>query len=163
MLRPADFDKSGRIKNVVDLVMAAECALKAHCFGGRSTTSAIDLYRAVRKASHDLHELAKIADFCTTRTPICAWQTDSRISGSSNAIARRLGNVLPFGIRRAGLKRYQATVANNAWIVETSNQIKHLIQNIAGSLTVVYHNVSVALARQHDEEMAAFMVAIRRR
>ena len=60
--------KMGRTKSFVDLLMAVECALKAHAFLSLKDDPADEAYRAVRTCSHNISSLVNLSNYMEDRT-----------------------------------------------------------------------------------------------
>lgn len=158
-----EFDKAGRIKNFVDVLMAAECALKAHIFMGRSSAPVLQLYRHTRRAGHKLASLAELADFLDDRAAyerIARGLTDFSVDlrYSLDAWETFFPSEFDGG---AALARYQATVANAKWRNETIADVRLLIESVAEALTTV-EDVSIKAMFEYRKAMAEFMTAVRK-
>jgi hypothetical protein len=158
LLPPQEFDKMGRVKNFVDLYMAAECALKAHVFAGRSNESALELYRKVRQyGGHRLTELAGIADYLDDRGPYESIQR--RFAGFSVSLRYSIDawdTFFPFGLEDGG-DQYDQTVANPQWIQAAKDEVHVIIESLSERLTVVIEGLDVKRLIEHQEAMKSFV------
>lgn len=135
LLRPEDFTKSGRVKNFVDVLLAAECALKAHIFLGGSDEEPLQLFKAVKRLSHRIEPLAARADFLQDRSGYSAvaarfdqltvdlrysldmWETFFPALGDNEQVAR-----------------YDKTVANTDWRVAAVAEVQFLVNQLTPAL-----------------------------
>lgn len=160
LLPVQEFDKAGRIKNVVDLYMAAECALKAHIFAGQSNESPLTLYKKIRKSGgHDLGALADMADYLGNRNLYAAVQ--HRFEGFSVSLRYSLdawGTYFPFGVMpNASTDQYDQTIANLAWINSARNEIQALVDSVAPALAEVVQGIDVNALLAYEKEMKTFV------
>lgn len=136
MLRPEDFSKSGRVKNFVDVILAAECILKAHIFLGRSSDDALALYKKVRKLGHKIGHLAERADYLDDRAPYVA--EANRFESLSVNLRYSLDmweTYFPDDDNTDQIARYDRTVADTAWQSDALNEVKYLIEQLTPALT----------------------------
>lgn len=158
-LRPEDFSKSGRVKNFVDVLLAAECVLKAHIFLGQSDKEPLPLYKEVKGLSHSIQGLAERADFLDDRAGYDAlairfdqltvslrysldmWETFFPALGDEDQIARYDGTV-------ANTEWRKAAVAEVDFLVEQLNPA--LTREVSGQVEELFNNT---------REMAAFVRA----
>jgi hypothetical protein len=133
-LRPEDFNKAGRVKNFVDVLLAAECALKAHVLLGRSTDDAVALYRQLRRMSHNVAALADRADYLDDRLLYDA--VKEQFGGLSVSLRYSLdmwesyfpGLAAVEGAR--GPEEYDATVGNSAWRDKAVTLVRQLLRDL---------------------------------
>ncbi|MDI9239453.1 hypothetical protein QLQ15_11115 [Lysobacter sp. LF1] len=157
-LRPEDFNKAGRVKNFVDVIMAAECALKAHIFRGPSVAGPLELYREVRGLGHAIAGLANRADFLEDRRAYEAIK--ARLSGLSVFLRYSLDMwELYFPLveqeGRGGPEQYDATVGSSRWRAEAVDEVKVLIRALDRGARVVEMDIGEIL--EHGAEMAEFV------
>lgn len=157
MLRPEDFSKSGRVKNFVDVLLAAECALKAHIFLGRSETAPLVLYREVRRLNHGIRPLADRADYLTDRAPYDA--VANRLDHLSVNLRYSLDmweTFFPALEDAARIEHYDRTVANGRWRNEAVAEVVELVEALSPALTREV-DCGVDELFNQAEEMAAFV------
>ncbi len=136
LLRPEDFTKSGRVKNFVDVLLAAECALKAHIFLGKSQAEPLTLYREVRGLRHGIRSLADRADYSDDREPYNA--LSARFDQLSVNLRYSLDMWETFfpGLGGEGqVARYDNTVANTQWREAAVAEVQHLVEMLRAELT----------------------------
>lgn len=127
-----EFNKAGRVKNFMDVVMAAECVLKAHIFHGAGNADPVAVYRRVRAMSHDVSRLADAANFLPDR-------------GGYDAVKARLGD-LSIGLRYSldmwetyfpsfggieSTREYDRTLANTGWRRDAIAEVELLLEALA--------------------------------
>lgn len=157
LLPPEEFNKAGRVKNFTDVVMAAECALKAHIFMASKENDAIKTYQEVRRMSHDISRLADRADFLVDRGPYEALK--ARLGEISIGLRYSLDmweTYFPFG--DDGQPRlYDATVARSGWRNEAIGEVKTLLEALRSEPRII----DFAQAISDMREMEEFVRAVR--
>jgi hypothetical protein len=156
MLPPEDFSKSGRVKNFVDVVLAAECILKAHIFMGRSEEAAITIYRSARRMGHDIAALAAAADYLDDRAPYEAVAV--RLNGIPIALRYSLDmweTFFPALEAQEQTELYDRTVANSVWRRQAVTEVEALIELLSPALTGEVESFDEVF--QHELDMAEFV------
>jgi hypothetical protein len=142
-LRPQDFNKAGRIKNFVDVCMAAECAIKATVFASNASMTACDAYKSVKgtRGGHCLGELLKLV-------------AGQRYRPSCEALSERLGHLhvslrysvdawewLFQGPDRSDDRfvQYRTTISNIDWCNETLRMVEQLLDELQPDLVTTHH------------------------
>lgn len=158
LLRLEDFNKAGRVKNFMDVVMAAECALKAHIFQGAGDADPVDLYRRTRRMSHDVSRLADAANLLPDRE-------------AYEAVKARLGE-LSIGLRYsldmwetyfpsfgAGdmARQYDRTLADTEWRARAIAEVQFLIDALVRPPQVIADLNDLI---EESKEIEAFAEAI---
>lgn len=153
--------KTGRIKSFVDLLMACECVLKAHVMLGRSSDDPREVYKEIRKASHQIGPLAKAAVFLTDRSIY-------------DELARRLDNFsvlirysldayetfFPSYIERHEAKlNYSHTIGNSPWVLEVRALIVPLLDSVSDELGgLVTDDIGAIL--EHERQIREFIDSV---
>lgn len=156
LLRPEDFSKSGRVKNFVDVLLAAECILKAHIFHGQSETEPLTLYREVRRLSHGIRPLANRADYLADRAAYDA--VANRFDHLSVDLRYSIDmweTYFPALNNAEQVALYDRTVANTEWRRDAVAEVVYLVEQLSPALTRVVDVGAEELLRQ-ELEMAAF-------
>lgn len=113
--------KTGRIKSFVDLLMACECALKAHVALGRLQDNPEEVYETIRNAGHRIALLSEAAKFLDDRSSYDA--LSSRLDQFSVFIRYSLDAYEAFFpmmvVRDEAALNYSGTIGNNSWVLET--------------------------------------------
>jgi hypothetical protein len=160
LLPPQEFDKMGRVKNVVDLCMAAECGLKAHVFAGRSDESAVAIYRKIRRGGgHNLAALVEMADYLADRAIYAAvGQRFANFSVSLRYSLDAWDTFFPFGLApNDAADQYDQTIANVDWIRAAQEEIQALVESLLPALEGVVEGLNIKQVIEHQEAMKAFL------
>lgn len=158
LLRLEDFNKAGRVKNFMDVVMAAECALKAHIFQGAGDADPLELYRRIRKMSHDVSRLADAATLMGDRNGYEA--VKARLGGLSIGLRYSLDmweTYFPSFDAGDMPREYDRTLANAEWRAQAIAEVQFLVDALDRPPLVIddFDNWM-----EEIEEMKAFTVAI---
>ncbi|MGV8931957.1 MAG: hypothetical protein ACOH1R_07605 [Luteimonas sp.] len=132
LLRLEDFNKAGRVKNFMDVVMAAECALKAHIFQAAANADPLEVYRQIRRMSHDVSRLADAATFLPDR---CAYEAvKTRLGGLSIGLRYSLDMWETYFPSFGGddmTRQYDRTLATTEWRTQAIAEVQFLIDVLA--------------------------------
>ena len=150
--------KLGRVKSFIDLLMACECTLKAHGFLGRLHEDPHEIYRAIRKRSHNIDQLAEYASFNHDRTDYDFLK--SRLSMFSIVLRYSLDAYETFfpslvGQDEAELN-YSHTIGSNPWVMEIRAALERLIEAARESFTGIVSQDLEAIFL-HNSQMQAFV------
>lgn len=132
-----ELHKSSRIKSFVDLLMASECVLKAHCVLGLLNQPAEEVYAQIRRYGHKISTLADNAYFLQDRNQyelihsyLGSFSVDIRYSLDFYDI------FFPLQINnRAPTLNYSATVGNNSWVLKVRECLNLLLDPIRNKFT----------------------------
>ncbi|GAB7563322.1 hypothetical protein LG202_13610 [Methylobacillus methanolivorans] len=132
LLREEMLHKSGRIKSFIDLLMACECVLKAHVAMTRESDDPKVVYKAIRKAGHDIEKLAKMASWMHSRE---IYETLTEKLKSFNVLLRYSFDadqvLFPLFIEWDEAEiHYSSTIGNDLFVVEIRNSIELLIDEL---------------------------------
>lgn len=118
--------RNGRIKSFVDLYMGCECALKCHIFLGPLTSDPMDTYKIVRKAGHDIKQLAQMANFVEDRS--IYRRLEDKLAPFSVFIRYSLDACSIFSTSKfSGWARYSATIGTNSWVLSVRDDLQQLM------------------------------------
>lgn len=163
-LPPEEFDKAGRVKNFVDVIMAAECALKAHVFRGPAGAALAPevLYRDIRRIGHSIADLAARADFMADRSLYDA--VGARFDGLLVSLRYSLDmweTYFPglFSARHDGPDRYDQTLGSTPWRQHAIAEVEALVDALRREPQVITDDIEGLFAR--EQEMADFARRIR--
>lgn len=124
--------KDGRTKSFVDLMMAAECVLKAHALLGLKSRPVEDAYREVRACSHDIRRLSTVASYMADRTiyeRLAAKLENLQVHLRYSFEAYETFFPAWKGRSNADLS-YSATIGDNAWVLAIRADVQELIESI---------------------------------
>ncbi len=129
--------KMGRTKSFVDLLMAVECALKAHAFLSLKDDPADEAYRAVRTCGHNISSLVDLSNYMEDRTvyerlaeQLTELQVHLRYSFEANEA------FFPAWTGRAEAdQNYGTTVGNNPWVLAIRSDVEMLIDSVQREFT----------------------------
>lgn len=158
LLRLEDFNKAGRVKNFLDVVMAAECALKAHIFQGAGDTDPVDLYRRTLRMRHDVSRLADAATLMPDRKGYEA--VKARLGGLSVGLRYSLDmweTYFPSFDVGDMPRKYDRTLANAEWRAQAIAEVQFLVDALHRPPQVI-DDFDTWI--KEIEEMRAFTAAI---
>jgi len=127
------YSKTKRFKCFVDLLMGFECILKSHIFLSHPTDDMKEVYKAVRKCSHNLDKLASLANYLGATD----YQVIKGNLGEYSVLIRysldAYENFLPscagFG---EGKYNYSSTLTNHPWMMSQRDLLQKLINLTSG-------------------------------
>lgn len=149
--------KTGRIKTFADLLMGTECALKCHVIIGRRGENIEDLYREVRRLSHDVAGLCVSATYLEDRSLYD--DLSARLAPFSVFIRYSLDAYETFFPslmeRDAAPIDHGRTIGRDPWVLETRALLARLIESASGEFGgLVTNDIAEILA--HEEQMRNF-------
>lgn len=124
-----EYSKTKRFKCFVDLLMGFECILKSHVFLSHKNESMEDVYRLVKRAGHNLSNLADLS--CYLDDDIYRNVKDELgeysvfIRYSLDAYENFLPSCVGFG---KGRFDYSSTMTNHTWMMKMRNLLASLIE-----------------------------------
>ncbi|MDR6521619.1 hypothetical protein J2789_004306 [Variovorax paradoxus] len=129
--------KMGRTKSFVDLLMAVECALKAHALLSLQARPVERAYCAVRLCNHDIRKLVALASYMKDRTvykrladQLAELQVHLRYSFEADEA------FFPAWTDRADAEQnYGATIGDNSWVLAIRGDVETLIGAIQHEFT----------------------------
>lgn len=122
--------KTGRIKSFVDLLMSAECALKAHIFLANEQNDPKAIYERVRKAGHRIGPLADYAKFLPERSIYDTIKTQlAEFSVFLRYSLDAYDTFFPPLCDQAQIK-YSNTVGNDCWVMNVRTTVDSLINSV---------------------------------
>ncbi|AHB08387.1 hypothetical protein U875_09610 [Pandoraea pnomenusa 3kgm] len=128
--------KTARIKSFVDLMMACECALKAHIAIGHESCDPHEIYSRIRGAGHHIDRLAVLANFMESRSVY--EEVSARLGNLSVFVRYSLESYdLFFPLARDWSETkvvYSETIGSDAWIRKLRSQIQQLIDRLNDEL-----------------------------
>lgn len=149
--------KTGRIKSFVDLLMAAECALKCHIFLGREREDPKEVYCHIRKAGHNIGALADYASYLTHRNNYDA------IKAQLNDFSVFLRYALdaydaffPLLERENAKLKHSETVGNNSWVLKVRDVVELLIEDVQGEF-LGFVSTDLGAIFENERQMREFM------
>ncbi len=128
-----NFTKTGRIKIVLNLVMACECALKAHVILSSPEAPPEELLKKIKHAGHSIKKLASLATYMQERTTY-----DALIS-----LLDRIGVEVRYSLNASHTyfrsnetyAFYDETITNQNWINSVKEQLIITINYCQDALT----------------------------
>jgi hypothetical protein len=149
--------KTGRIKSFADLLMATECGLKCHVIIGRRDESIEDLYREVRRLSHEVAGLCASAKYLTDRSLYD--ELSARLAPFSVLIRYSLDAYETFFPslmeRDAAPIDHRQTIGRNPWVLETRALLATLIDSVSGEFSGLVTDDMDAIFK-NEEKMRNF-------
>lgn len=128
--------KTARIKSFVDLMMACECALKAHIAIGHESDDPHEIYSQIRRAGHQIDRLAALANFMENRSVY--EEVSSRLANLSVFVRYSLDSYDLFFPLTCDWEEtkvvYSATIGSDPWIRKLRSQIQQLIDPLNDEL-----------------------------
>lgn len=129
--------KMGRTKTFVDLLMAVECALKAHALLSQKSLPVERAYCTVRRCNHDIRKLVGLADYMADREvyerladQLAELQVHLRYSFEADEV------FFPAWTDRAKAEQnYGATIGDNSWVLSIRGDVETLIGSIQREFT----------------------------
>lgn len=151
--------KTGRIKTFVDLLMACECALKAHAMLGAESECPKETYRKIRKASHRIDKLADLACLNSDRSKYEFAKKE--LQDFSVFIRYSLEAYDVFfpileGWDQAEIN-HAKTIGNHLWVTSVRECTQALVDELNPHFTGLV-TMDIGKIFAHAEEMRAFMV-----
>ena len=160
LLWESQLHKTGRIKSFVDLLMASECTLKAHIALGQLEQDPQTVYRAIRKAGHQIAPLAEAATFLQDRTSYD--ELTRRLQIFSVFVRYSLeayDTFFPFYVNWHEAKiDYSKTIGNNGWVLET-RKILEPLQKTANDALIGWVTNDIGAIFEYERQMKEFMEA----
>jgi hypothetical protein len=151
-------NKTGRIKTFVDLLMAFECALKAHIALMGDTDQPEAAYRTIRSAGHRISTLAKAAKLLENRSLYD--EIALRLDSFSVFIRYSLDAYhafFPWYIDQSDARlNYSMTIGNEAWVRDTRALLPQLIHPVYDMVNGEVPG-DIAMIIEHDRKMMEFM------
>lgn len=153
--------KTGRIKSFVDLLMACECALKAHVVLGKSSDDPVVVYKGIRKAGHRIAPLAKAAVFLSSRSIYdeLALRLD-RFSVFIRYSLDAYETFFPSYVERHEAElNYSQTIGNPVWVLEVRALLIPLLDSLSDELGgFVTDDIRAIL--EHERQMKEFIDSV---
>ena len=150
--------KLGRIKSFIDLLMACECTLKAHGFLGRLNEDPREIYRAIRKRSHNIDQLADYASFNHDRADYDFLK--SRLSTFSVVLRYSFDayeTFFPSLVDQSEAElSYSNTIGKNPWVMEIRAVLERLIEAASEKFTG-FVSMDLDDIFFHESQMRAFV------
>lgn len=153
--------KTGRIKSFVDLLMSCECVLKSHVFLGRLENDPTDTYILIRRAGHQIAQLADKANFLENRSDYEFLKEE--LDDFSVFIRYSLDayeTFFPFLPENDEVKlNYSGTIGNNAWVLQVRHCLATLLDKSKSKFSgLVTSDIGAIFV--HEEEMKKFMESL---
>ena len=149
--------KTGRIKSFVDLLLACECALKAHIVLSRVREDPGSVYVNVRRYRHDLERLAADAKFLENAAIYA--EIRERLGPFSVFIRYSLDAYevfFPSALERdQALINHSKTIGSNDWVLECRDLVAALLPEPQKALSGIV-TADLNALMEHDKEMQAF-------
>jgi len=153
--------KTGRIKSFVDLLMATECALKAHVVLGKVSDEPTEVYQSILKAGHRIGVLANASTFLDERSTYD--ELALRLDKFSVFIRYSLDayeTFFPSYVERHEAELdYGATIGNNSWVLEVRALLNPLLSSLNEELTG-FINSDIEEIIEHERRMKEFMDSV---
>lgn len=126
------FAKTGRIKILLNLLMACECALKAHVILSHTQNDPRTIYAEVRKAGHKIEKLCQLASYMQDRSTYDAI-IDLGVGGVE--VRYSLNATHSFFRSDDTFDLYAKTMANSSWVNQLHSHLSVLIDACQDALT----------------------------
>ena len=126
------FSKTGRIKILLNLLLACECALKAHVILSHAENDPKTILKEVRTAGHNIENLCQLASYMQDRSTYDAI-IDLGIGGVE--VRYSLNATHTFFRSKDTFDLYDKTMANSGWVNQLQSHLSVLIDACQGALT----------------------------
>ncbi|WP_454723495.1 hypothetical protein [Delftia acidovorans] len=128
-----NYSKTGRIKIVLNLVMACECALKSHIILGNPNETPKSLLKKIKFAGHNIKNLAALSNYMSDRSNYN--EIASLLSKIAVEVRYSLNATHTYFRTKDTYDFYENTIANARWVNDVISQLIILIDACQDVLT----------------------------
>lgn len=128
-----NFNKTGRIKIALNLVMACECALKAHVILSKPEAPPEALLKTLKQHGHNIKKLAQSANYMKDRKLYA--EVDSLLESIGVEVRYSLNAENTYFRSDSSYSWYTETIANPGWMNRVRSVLDVLIDECTTDLT----------------------------